>query len=120
MYGSIHPKQHDPTKTLFKLYMASCLRRLSQHRALWRYLRDQAQVRQACELDLLPDRRTSERRLKDFAAIAEVQIQALGLVLCLEQVTDATHAATDARQIAPGGPSSRLDSILILWLGVWL
>jgi hypothetical protein len=97
------PWQYPP-QTLFKVYIVGCLRRLPQRRGLWRYLRDQPDIQQACDLARLPDRRTLDRRLSGFAAVAERQIQALGLVLCLEQVTDPTHATTDGSACATPGP----------------
>jgi len=58
----------------------------------------------ACGLDTVPDRRTLDRRLVDIGPQAEVQIQALGLVLALEEVTEAGVAASDGSAFATPGP----------------
>jgi len=61
-------------------------------------------VASACGLLRLPDRRTLDRRLAEIAPQAEAQIQALGLVLSLEVVTDASVAASDGSAFATPGP----------------
>jgi len=61
-------------------------------------------VAAACGLGSIPDRRTLDRRLAEIAAQAEAQIQALGLALSLEAVTDATVAASDGSAFATPGP----------------
>jgi hypothetical protein len=61
-------------------------------------------VASACGLVRLPDRRTLDRRLTEIAPQAEAQIQALGLTLSLEAVTDATVAASDGSAVATPGP----------------
>lgn len=91
-------------KTMFKVYVVSLLKQLWAHRSLWRYLSSMPLVASACGLVRLPDRRTLDRRLVEIAAPAEVQIQALGLVLSLEAVTDATVAASDGSVFATPGP----------------
>jgi hypothetical protein len=58
------------------------------------YLQNTTLVATACALHHSPNRRTLDRRLQDISAPAEAQIQALGLVLALEAVTDATAAAS--------------------------
>lgn len=91
-------------KTMFKVYIVSVLRKLWARRSLWRYLRNTPLVAAACGLDCIPSRRTLDRRLQDIAAQAEAQIRALGLVLALEAVTDATVAASDGSAFATSGP----------------
>lgn len=58
----------------------------------------------ACGLESIPDRRTLDRRLTEIAGQAEAQIQALGLALSVEAVTDATVAASDGSAFATPGP----------------
>src|SRR5512142_1284215 len=58
----------------------------------------------ACGRVRIPDRRTLDRRLEEIAPQAETQIQALGLTLSLEAVTDATIAASDGSAFATHGP----------------
>lgn len=91
-------------KTLFKVYLVSLLKQLWAHRSVWRYLSSMPGVAVACGLARLPDRRTLDRRLAAIAAQAEAQIQALGLALSLEAVTDATVAASDGSAFATPGP----------------
>ncbi|HVO68400.1 MAG TPA: transposase [Aggregatilineaceae bacterium] len=91
-------------KTLFKVYVVSWLKPLWAHRSLWRYLSSMPLVASACGLVRIPDRRTLDRRLAEIAPQAEVQIQALGLTLSLEAVTDATVAARDGSAFATPGP----------------
>jgi hypothetical protein len=74
------------------------------HRSWWRYLSGMPLVASACGLARIPDRRTLDRRLAELAPQAEAQIQALGLVLSLEAVTDATVAASDGSAFATPGP----------------
>ncbi len=52
----------------------------------------------------IPNRRTLDRRLAESAPQAEAQIQALGWVLSLEAVSDATIAASDGSAFATPGP----------------
>ena len=91
-------------KTMFKVYVVSLLKQLWAHRSLWRYLSSMPLVATACGLARIPDRRTLDRRLGEIAPQAEVQIQALGLTLSLEAVTDATVAASDGSAFATPGP----------------
>jgi Transposase DDE domain len=91
-------------KTMFKVYVVSLLKQLWAHRSLWRYLSRMPVVASACGLAHIPDRRTLDRRLAEIAPQAEAQIQALGLVLTLEAVTDATVAASDGSTFATPGP----------------
>lgn len=91
-------------KTMFKVYVVSLLKKLWQRRSLWRYLSGTPLVAAACGLGRIPDRRTLDRRLAEIAPQAEAQIQALGLVLSLEAVTDATVGASDGSAFATPGP----------------
>lgn len=91
-------------KTMFKVYVVSLLRTMWARRSLWRYLCSTPGVASACGLQHIPHRRTLDRRLQDMAAQAEVQIRALGLVLTLEGVTDASVAASDGSAFATHGP----------------
>jgi hypothetical protein len=91
-------------KTMFKVYVVSLLKQLWAHRSVWRYLTNMPLVAAACGLQRVPDRRTLDRRLAEIAAQAEAQIAALGLVLSLEGVTDATTAASDGSAFATPGP----------------
>jgi hypothetical protein len=91
-------------QTMFKVYVASVLKQLWSRRSLWRYLSGMPLVAAACGLTHVPDRRTLDRRLAEIAPQAEHQIQALGLVLSLEAVTDATVAASDGSAFATPGP----------------
>ena len=91
-------------QVMFKVYVVSMLKQLWAHRSLWRYLSSMPLVASACGLVRIPDRRTLDRRLAEIAPQAEVQIQALGLVLSLEAVTDATVAASDGSVFATPGP----------------
>jgi len=91
-------------KTMFKVYVISVLKQLWSKRSLWRYLSGMPQVASACGLVRIPDRRTLDRRLAEIAPQAETQIQALGLVLSLEAVSDATVAASDGSAFATPGP----------------
>ena len=61
-------------------------------------------VAAACGLARIPDRRTLDRRLAEIVLQAEAQIQALGLVLSLEAVTDAITVASDGSAFATPGP----------------
>jgi hypothetical protein len=96
--------KHYSEKTLFKVYLVSLLKQLWAHRSLGRYLASMPPVASACGLVHIPDRRTLDRRLAEIAPQAEAQIQALGLVLSLEGVTDATVAASDGSAFATPGP----------------
>lgn len=91
-------------KTMFKVYVVSLLKQLWAHRSLWRYLSGMPLVASACGLVHIPDRRTLDRRLAEIAPQAAAQIQALGLTLSLEAVTDATVAASDGSAFATPGP----------------
>ncbi len=84
---------------MFKVYVVSVLKQLWAHRSVWRYLSRMPLVAAACGLVRLPDRRTLDRRLAEIAPQAEAQIQALGLVLLLEAVTDATVAVRMGRRL---------------------
>ena len=91
-------------QTMFKIYLVSLLKQLWSRRSLWRYLSQMPLVAEACGLTGIPDRRTLDRRLAEIVPQAERQIQALGLVLSLEAVTDATVAASDGSAFATPGP----------------
>jgi len=91
-------------KTMFKVYVVSLLKQLWARRSVWRYLTSTPQVAAACGLVHIPDRRTLDRRLAEIGPQAERQIQALGLVLSLEAVTDATVIASDGSAFATPGP----------------
>jgi hypothetical protein len=91
-------------QTIFKVYLVSVLKQLWSRRSLWRYLSQMPSVATACGLLRIPDRRTLDRRLAEVAPQAEAQIQALGLVLSLEAVTDAMTAASDGSAFATPGP----------------
>ena len=91
-------------KTMFKVYIVSLLKQLWAHRSVWRYLSRMPLVASACGLGHLPDRRTLDRRLAEIGPQAEAQIQALGLALSIERVTDATVAASDGSAFATPGP----------------
>jgi len=91
-------------KTVFKVYLVSVLKKLWARRSLWRYLSSVPLVATACGLESMPDRRTLDRRLSEIAGQAEAQIQALGLALSVEAVTDATVAASDGSAFATPGP----------------
>lgn len=91
-------------QTMFKIYVVSVLKHLWSRRSLWRYLSQMPLVASACGLVRIPDRRTLDRRLVEVVPQAEAQIQALGLVLSLEAVTDATVAASDGSAFATRGP----------------
>jgi hypothetical protein len=97
------PKFYDE-KTIFKVYVVRVLKQLWAHRSLWRYLSSMPLVASTCGLVRIPARRTLDRRLAEIAPQAEVQIQALGLTLSLEAVTDATVAASDGSAFATPGP----------------
>ena len=71
---------------------------------MWRYLANMPLVAAACGLARIPDRRTLDRRLSEIVPQAEAQIQALGMVLSLEAVTDATVAASDGSAFTTPGP----------------
>lgn len=91
-------------KTMFKGYGVRLLKRWWAHRSLWRYRSSMPWVASACGLVRMPDRRTLDRRLAEIAPQAEMQIQALGLALSLEAVTDASVAASDGSAFATPGP----------------
>lgn len=91
-------------QTMFKVYVVSVLKQLWSRRSLWRYLSQLPLVAAACGLVRIPDRRTLDRRLAEIVPQAERQIQALGLALSLEAVTDATVAASDGSAFATPGP----------------
>lgn len=91
-------------ETMFKVYVVSVLKHLWSRRSLWRYLTGMPLVASACGLARIPDRRTLDRRLGEIVPQAERQIQALGLVLSLEAVSDATVAASDGSAFATPGP----------------
>ena len=82
-----NPKVYSE-QTMFKVNLVSVLKQLWSRRSLWRYLANMPLVAAACGLTRIPDRRTLDRRLSGIAQQAEAQIQALGLVLSLEGVTD--------------------------------
>jgi hypothetical protein len=91
-------------KTMFKVYVVSLLKKLWARRSLWRYLSGNPLVASACGLCRIPDRRTLDRRLIEIAPEAERQIQALGLVLSLEAVSDGSIGSSDGSAFATPGP----------------
>jgi hypothetical protein len=91
-------------QTMFKVYVVSVLKQLWSRRSLWRYLSKLPLVAAACGLTQIPDRRTLDRRLAEIVPQAERQIQALGLALSLEAVTDAKVAASDGSAFVTPGP----------------
>lgn len=97
------PKYYSE-QTMFKVYVVSLLKKLWERRSLWRYLTKMPLVADACGLQRIPDRRTLDRRLAEIAPQAEVQISALGLVLSIEAVSDASVAASDGSAFATAGP----------------
>lgn len=97
------PKYYSE-QTMFKVYVVSVLKRLWERRSLWRYLTRMPEVAAACGLQRIPDRRTLDRRVAEIAPQAEAQISALGLVLSIEAVSDASMAASDGSAFATPGP----------------
>src|SRR4051812_11870680 len=97
------PKYYSE-QTMFKVYVVSLLKKLWEHRSLWRYLWNTPMVAVGCGLRRIPDRRTLDRRLAEIAPQAEAQIAALGLVLSIEAITDASVAASDGSAFATPGP----------------
>ncbi|MEP7289675.1 MAG: hypothetical protein ABI947_28320 [Chloroflexota bacterium] len=91
-------------KTMFKVYVVSLLKKLWACRSVWRYLAGRPLVAASCGLARIRDRRTLDRRLGEIAPQAEAQIQALGLVLSIEAVSDATTAASDGSAFKTHGP----------------
>lgn len=91
-------------KTMFKVYIVSLLKQRWAHRSLWRYVSSMPLVAAVCGWVRMPDRRTLDGRLAEVAPEAEAQIQALGLALSIEAVTDATVAASDGSAFATPGP----------------
>jgi len=91
-------------QSLFKVYVVSLVKQLWSRRSVWRYLRGMPRVAAACDLARIPDRRTLDRRLATIGLEAERQIAALGLVLSLEGVTDASVAASDGSPLVARGP----------------
>jgi hypothetical protein len=97
------PKQYS-TKTMFKVYVVSIVKKLRARRSVWRYLSTHQQVAACCGLVRIPDRRTLDRRLKEIAPEVEQQIRSLGLVLSVEGVTDGSIAASDGSAFKTAGP----------------
>jgi hypothetical protein len=91
-------------QSMFKVYVVSVLKQLWSRRSLWRYLSNMPLVASSCGLTRIPDRRTLDRRLAEIGPQAEAQIQALGLALSIEGVSDATVAASDGSAFATPGP----------------
>lgn len=91
-------------KVMFKVYVVSLLKKLWARRSLWRYLAGTPLVAASCGLGRIPDRRTLDRRLREIGPEAEAQIQALGLALSIEAVSDATMAASDGSAFKTAGP----------------
>lgn len=89
--------------SMFKVYVVSVLKKLWSHRSVWRVLQSIEGLRQACGLSQVPDRRTLDRRLNKMAAQAQKQLEAIGLCLVLEGVTDGSTAAGDGSAIAAAG-----------------
>jgi hypothetical protein len=91
-------------KMMFKVYRVSVLKHLWRRRSVWRSLASLPLVAAACGWARLPDRRTLDRRWTEIGPQAEAQIQALGLILSIAAVTDATPAASDGSACATAGP----------------
>jgi hypothetical protein len=91
-------------QSMFKVYVVSLLKKRWARRSLWRVLSDMPLLAEASGLPRIPDRRTLDRRLGEIVPYAEAQIRALGLVLSLECVTDATVAASDGSSFQTPGP----------------
>lgn len=91
-------------KTMFKVYGVSLLKKLWARRSLWRYVAGTPLVAASCGLARIPDRRILDRRLSEIAPRAEAQIQALGLVVSIEAVSDATTAVSDGSAFKTPGP----------------
>ena len=98
-------------QTMFKVYVVSVLKQLWSRRSLWRYLAGMPLVASACGLARIPDRRTLDRRLTEMVPQAERQIQALGLVLSLEAVSDATVASSDGSAFATAAFDMALEQV---------
>lgn len=61
-------KYSDEVMTKISFVMLS--KGIKEFKALWRYLKDNPQVRKSCGLKQLPDRTTLMRRLKNFSPSA--------------------------------------------------
>jgi len=92
------------SKALFKVYVVGVLKRFTSRRALHRYLAGHAEVLTACGLARLPDRRTLDRRLGAVAAQAEAQIETLGRLLTVEEVSDGQTVCSDGSAFKARGP----------------
>jgi len=73
-------------------------------RGLYCFLSANPTIRDYCGLRKLPDRRTFDRRYKQFAPSAEAQLRSLGLTLLLEGVVAPKIVATDSSLIKADGP----------------
>lgn len=54
-------------KVMAKISFVMLSKGIKEFKALWRYLRDNPEVRKSCGLKTLPDRTTLMRRLKNFS-----------------------------------------------------
>jgi len=91
-------------KVLFKVYLVGVLKKLGSRRAVHRYLVEIPDVAQACGLAQVPDRRTLDRRLEGMTEVAATQVQVLGQVLGLEEVTDVQTVCSDGSAFKARGP----------------
>ena len=90
-------------KTMFKVYIVSVLRKLWARRSLWRYLQNTPLVAApvGCPASQTVSRLTDGYRTLPHRRKPKY---ALGLVLALEAVTDATVVASDGSAFATSGP----------------
>lgn len=54
-------------KVLTKVYFVMLSKGIKEFKALWRYLKDNPDVRKKCGLNRLPDRSTLSRRMRNFS-----------------------------------------------------
>lgn len=54
-------------KVMTKVYFVMLSKGIKEFKALWRYLKDNPEVRKRCGLEKLPDRTTFSRRMKNFS-----------------------------------------------------
>lgn len=54
-------------KVLTKVYFVMLSKGIKEFKALWRYLKDNPNIRKKCGLTKLPDRSTLSRRMRNFS-----------------------------------------------------
>lgn len=54
-------------KVMTKVYFVMLSKGIKEFKALWRYLKDNPEVRKRCGLRTLPDRTTFSRRMRNFS-----------------------------------------------------